>query len=274
MTETNTLNARWQRLVQRLMDKETPLKGDTDTSLLQRDVEHLVAAITGMPDTVLTDKECQARLPEYITAEVSGLDVAQLYPEVKRHLERTPQLEAEYVALLDAAMEEDEQEGVLPAPTKRPDLSFLPARLPISLPAYSKWLTREVLQQRAPTWIEDLEVVAQVFFERVAALGKNIHLNAQWAPTLGVGNGEITSPLQILAVTYFATLSLIATLSPAEQRAVTTESLLPVAEQEAMNAAHQLGLSDQSARDIATTYAPLVARHASHLVTVAATATV
>ena len=216
---------------------------------------HLARAVAGVQDQVMSCEACQAWLPSYVDAEVGGLAVGRLYPEVKRHLDLCADCETEYLEMLELALVEDAGElpalGALPAPY----LAFLP---PLSLPEYVRDLTEELIARKAPHLMAEVQAIADVFFERVAALGERFTPQAGLAPVLGPGD-ETTEALQILAATYVATQSVVADLSPREIEAqARTGQLTGSLRHRAEQVARDLGLSSREAQAFAEEYAELV----------------
>ena len=108
------------------------------------DLRLLARALLANADAELDCQACRDLLPEYIEAELLGLDAAGRYPAVRTHLLLCDDCPTEYLAQLDLARRLVRDE--LPAPPSRPapDLSFLrPARPPAPVPANpAAWWTR------------------------------------------------------------------------------------------------------------------------------------
>lgn len=104
-----TLAARWRAMAEAYAAQQ--LGTQRGRALIER--------IAGVEDTTMSHEECLAALPEYITAELSGLNVARKYPEVQYHLERCPTCEEEYAELLtiEMALAPAERDIKVPQPT-------------------------------------------------------------------------------------------------------------------------------------------------------------
>jgi hypothetical protein len=241
------LEARWARLRDRLTG---PDPADVPDDLL-----HLARAVAGVEDPNMTCEECQAWLPSYADAEVGDLAAAELYPEVKRHLDLCANCEAEYVAMLELALAEDA--GELPMPERFPvlNLSFLS---PMTLSDYVRALAEELVEEKLPHLKDELRIVADVFFERIAALGEGFRLQAGLAPALGLGDSEVTGSLQILAATYVATQVVVTDLSAhAIEEQAQTGRLSETLRRQAEQAARDMGLGSKEAQTFAGQYAEL-----------------
>ncbi len=87
---------------------------------------HLIQAIAKVKHPLVTCTVCQTQLPSYVEAEVSGLAVSRMYPDVKQHLDLcNTDCVAWYLDMLEMTLLEDT--GLLPTPKHipRPDLTFL-----------------------------------------------------------------------------------------------------------------------------------------------------
>lgn len=262
MAEQSNPEARWQRVLERLealTPTESPSQPENPEMTLRQDIRHLVRGVMAVPDDTISDEACRQLLPAYVEAELQGLDAAALYPAVKRHLELSPDLEEEYIALLEIGLAEERGELpndlILPAAAS---LSFLPPLTEVpSLAEYVRSLVFDLARLRAPEWLDELEVISESFFRRIKALGNPVRLDARLAPTLGIESGDALSPLEMLATTYFATQALIyegATTPP------NNEALHKNAQQEAIQTAQLLGMQAGAARTLAEEYAHLVLR--------------
>ncbi len=264
MSEQNTnLDARWQRLLANL--------GHADADAEMRELSHLVRGITSEPDAMMTEDASRALLPAYIEAEMNGFDAITLYPDVERNLSLSPALEAEYFDLQDMALVEEMNRLPDVSHLAAPDLSFLPTETAtVSLPDYVYSLAEKLATAIDPDLIDDLEMVVDLFFERVEALGKQFRLEALFVPTFGPGDDEI-SALQLLGLAYASTESLVSELSPEEiDSQAQTDQLMRNAEQRAVSSAEKVGLSATQAQTIAARYAQLIARDADTLEALAA----
>jgi hypothetical protein len=252
----------WETIRERLPQVE---------STLPPEVAHLLRAVAGAPHDDLACEECQAWLPTYVDAEMGGLPVGTEYPEVKRHLDLCPICMAEYLELLGLAMEAEA--GMLPTPLEfgQPDLSFLPMPVPIpalaeplptlSLPDYVRSLARQILATIAPSRLDDLSDIADLFFEYVDAQRARFALDAGFASTLSHlgGASEGPSALEVLAASYLATDSLAKTLSSEGLEAQKASGeLRETVSTHASRAAQALQLDEEQSQAFAEQYADLM----------------
>jgi len=248
--------SRWQRLKERLAGLDQTAGSD--------ELLHLARAVAGVGDPAMTCEECQSWLPGYVDAEVSGLAVGQLYPDVKRHLDLCSECEAEYLEMLELALAEDAGEIPVPERLPTPDLAFLspaPVPIPVSLPDYVRSVAEKVATLLAPRLLSDLQAISDIFFERVAALGGRFSLGPAFAPALGFGAGDVPEALKVLAATYAATQTLIEDLSPHEIAAqARAGQLRETLHRQAEKAAREARLSPQAARAFAERYAEVAGR--------------
>jgi len=115
--------------------------------------QHLLArAVVGGQEDALPCAECQARLPRYVIAQLDGVDVAEIYPQVARHLQDCPtcaELAAEVRSTLALT---DEGRLVEPASWPTFDLSFLP---PVKEPPVVRDLWRARVSSQVRTWMDE-----------------------------------------------------------------------------------------------------------------------
>lgn len=244
------LEARRQRLRERL--------GELDSATVPDELLNLARAVAGVEDPEMTCEDCQAWLPSYVDAEVGGMPAGEEYPAVHRHLNLCADCEAVYLEMLDLALAEEAGELPIPEHFPQPDLGFLPApALPVVVQAW----TEAVVDAVAPRLSDELQVIADVFFERVRALGDQFRLKPSLAPTLGFGGGETTEALQMLAATYATTQAIVTDLSPAEiEEQAQAGQLAETLRRQAEQAAHDLNLDPEQAQTFAEEYAELVSR--------------
>ncbi len=93
---------------------------------LPPEIEHLIRASRGLADGDFKCSEAELWLPRYIQDEVDDLNVAALYPRLRRHLNLCATCVAEYLDLLDIALASKRGELSVPPWISPPDLSFLP----------------------------------------------------------------------------------------------------------------------------------------------------
>ncbi|MCB0197744.1 MAG: hypothetical protein KDJ65_37715, partial [Anaerolineae bacterium] len=73
-----------------------------------------------------------------------------------------------------------------------------------------------ILKSLAPTGLGELDIFGDVFFERIAEVGRDIRLTPQRASALGFGSEGAPLWLRTLAATYETTRRLAESYSPAE----------------------------------------------------------
>jgi hypothetical protein len=208
----------------------------------------------------MTCDECRSWLPGYVDAEVGGLAVAQLYPDVKRHLDLCSECAGEYLEMLELALAEDAGEIPVPERLPTPDLAFL-SPVPVSLPDYVRSVAEKVATLLAPRLLSDLQAISDIFFERVAALGGRFSLGPAFAPALGFGAGDVPEALKVLAATYAATQATVEGLSPQEIAAQAgAGQLRETLRRQAEEAAREARLGPQAARAFAERYAEVAGR--------------
>jgi hypothetical protein len=230
---------------------------DADLATMPSELLCLAQAVAGVEDQEMTCDECRAWLPSYVDAEVGGLAVGG-YPEVKRHLDLCSDCEAEYLEILELALVEDAGElpeaGALPVP----DLAFLPTP---SLSGYVHNLAESLVAATEPGLLTDLRAIADVFFERVAALGSQFTLERGWAPALGFGADEVPEALKLLGATYAVTKAVVDGLSPEEiEVQAGSGKLRETLRHRAEKAAQDVGLGSQQMEGFAKQYAELASR--------------
>lgn len=152
--------------------------------LCRRRLVRLSQAVLSQQTDRLTCDQCQARLPDYVQAQIEGRDPARLSPEVRDHLALCPHCQRLYRDLLE--IDDLILTGGLPEPTtySPPDLSFLKR---LRVPERFGEITRRGAywaQSRARALVVDMGT----FFQ---ALGR------QPAPALAV-RGEEYEPGEML----------------------------------------------------------------------------
>lgn len=168
----------------------------TDGTDIPEEVLHLVRAVADVDDPVMTCEECQEWLPSYVDAEIGGLDVGQLYPEVKRHLDLCGDCINEYLEMLDWGVAEDEAGWQMAAAPTAPDLSFLPP-LPIttstptvSYSEYIRSLAQSIVQSLAPQRIREFKTMADMFLKRLKVVGEDYAFKPTPVLSSGPNSGQ------------------------------------------------------------------------------------
>ncbi len=182
----------------------------------------LGTAVWESTDTTVTHIECLSGLPEYIEAEVAGELVAQLYPNIKHHLDWCETCASEYLDLLEVALAE--QRHALPKleTTVAPDLVFLTQAQPkhTATPAVTlnelvlQW-ARALIERLDPEHLLELAAIAPPFFQQARAVRESVE--PYQVNLLGMGAGtNASSTLSTLTACYAATHELVDEVSQAE----------------------------------------------------------
>jgi hypothetical protein len=210
-------------------------------------------------DDKAAHKECVAALPAFVSAEVEGQRVAELYPETQRHLDRCSSCAAQYVDLLQVAMADVgnalPHPGVVPAP----NLSFLTP--PVAMRKLVLESAERVLTKLSPQPVTGLQIIADVFFEEVQALGGRFTLQA-----MEVRGAESGMALEALALSYVATESLVSTVTTQEvDEGIRSGIFEQAVETRAYNAGLEIGLDSATASMLAKEFAAQVAKYPASL---------
>ncbi len=203
-----------------LQDQLTRLRARLAASESTDPLMHLARAVAGVEDPALSHEECETQLPTYVDEEVAGLKVAQLYPEVKHHLELCNRCAALYLDMLELALAEAAGQIPLTEPVPAPDLSFLPAVSFVEL-AKGKVLeiTRGILAKLAPAGIGELDIFGDIFFERLGEVGRDFILTPRSVSALGFSSEGAPLWLRTLVATYETTRRLAESYLPEEIQA-------------------------------------------------------
>lgn len=249
MTDREKNDFDWQRLKNRL--------ARLDPTTVPDELLHLARAVAGVHDQTITCEECRAQLPSYVDAEVGGLAVGQLYPQVKHHLDLCLDCEMEYLEMLELALIEDAGELPVPETLPAPVLSFLP---PLSFVETAREMvtrvTERVLAILAPDRLEELTIIGDTFFARVEELGGRFSLRQAPAVALSLGAEEVSMALLSLAASYEATRRIAETFTAQEIQAhADQENLADILAQVAEKVARETMMSRKEARVFAQIYA-------------------
>lgn len=243
------MEARWQRLQERL--------SSADTSNISQEVLHLVRAVAGVADPVMTCDECEDWLPSYVDAEIGGLSVGKRYPKVKRHLDLCTDCSTDYLQMLEWALEEEAIESHSVARIPTPNLSFLPPLTPVvppvSLLDYVRSLVEELIGSLVPKRIGELQRMGDMFFRRIEAAGPTFAF--QPTPVL---SGE-PNTVQYLVVTYGTTQKLAQEWSMSDvEHAIASRTLSERVREYAEEEARRHGFRKEDAKGFAEQYAEVV----------------
>ena len=205
-----------------------------------------------IPDETFTHEEAQAMLPDYVTDELLGRPVRELYPRLHRHLLHCQQCSAMY-----AAMIADVEEVVpLSVAIPQPDLSFLSETKLDTILKDVRGATKEALQSVVasawPQLQDELKMVTRVFFRQVDQFGDNFILQPNAARAMGFGSGDAPLSQIIAAATYRSNLALVEKYKRA--KAPTRQALAQEAETIAKDAARSMGLSEAEKTQFLSSY--------------------
>lgn len=236
-----------------------------------RELRRLAQALTNQPDSHLTCAACEEALAAYVDDEISGVDVARKYLEVKHHLDLCENCASIYVRLLQLAWEMERRPQPLPAPETALDLSFLPhLTFQEMVRECVSALAEELTAILAPQEMDVLKIIRDAFFARVAAFGGQFTLREGAQVALGF-DSEAAEGLRILATTYIATLE-VARESPAiTQEQMEEAQWAHALRQRVENLARGMGMSHEQARTFAQRYAELVTSRPEMLIELTAT---
>lgn len=238
------MEARWQRLEERL--------SGTDMSHIPAEVLHLARAVAGVEDPVMTCETCQEWLPTYVDDEISGLDVAKLHPDVKRHLDLCADCAPEYLEMLDWGLAEEAGWQSAPVSVSTPDLSFLPPIKKVPLLDYVRSLAEEVILSVAPKRKREFQMMADMFFKRLSQSGPRSKF--QYTSVLS----SEPNAMQFMATTYQTTQKLAEwsdwEIETKTRRGTLRESVRERAEEEA----RRQGFRKEDAQLFAEQYAEMV----------------
>jgi hypothetical protein len=184
--------------------------------------------------------EAQAQLPTYVAAEARGVNVAQRFPQLTRHLHHCDECAALYVELLELER-------------KPPVIAHVP---PLDMAVIKQArrrrvieATREILGTILPKQLPRLQPVADAFFLKLEQLEDQFSLREAPQMALAAGAGEGTLALRFLAATFVATQELDAQLTPEKVKTLAAEGRLSsVIHQAATSAAQQMKLGRHTNR--------------------------
>ena len=219
-------------------------------SKLPQDIRRLAKAVFDETDDDLSHQDCLATLPAYIETEMEGARIASQFPKVKQHLDTCAECAEEYAQLLEITLAE--RAGQISAVSiPIPDLTFLP----LTLAEFAKQKAAKILAAFAPAQQQDLETIAEVFFERLNSLGGKFILQPQSVQALGLGATGENQVLAILAVTYAATEAIVDTLTAAQIASLDQNQLRARIEEQANTAAKAIQVEPKLAKKITAQYA-------------------
>jgi hypothetical protein len=224
------------------------------------EIARLGKALWDEEDDALGHEECITALPAFVTAEADGLRVAELYPDIKRHLDRCDNCAAQYVDLLQLALAQVGDALPQPVAVPAPDLSFLDDRPAALRDSVLKW-AQQILAALAPGQLPGFQLVADVFFEEVGALGGKLSLQA-----MTVRGQEEGAVLAALALSYATAQSLASTITFDQLREWSNTGTLQQAVQAcALSAAQEISLDPETASTFAREIAAQVANDPASL---------
>lgn len=220
----------------------------------------------------LAHDECLDALPQFVDDEIAGERVAEMYPDVKHHLDRCDSCAAEYAELLDGALAE--QQELLPTPQTLPppDLSFLAPAKPATAPPPSVSLRELVLEwaralvaKLAPGEEHNLGNIAETFFSRVQ-LPQTFEPRPHTAREEDLATRYASPALLILSASYATTQMICDEITITQLEDWSSQGTLRLElEARAAATAQRLGIERAPALQFATAYAAQASRDFTHL---------
>lgn len=217
-------------------------------------IDRLFRAVGGDHDPIQCE-ECRALLSRYVQAEIEGEDARHLYPQVASHLDGCIECDGIYAEMVDIAV--SEERGELPEVQDYPEFN-----LPLVLRL--RRLTRQIARA-AMSWVDqrqvdDVDVVAQVFFERLAGTTERLTLQPSALP-LGLGNND-TLALPFVMASYYAMQSFLAKYTLSDIEALRdTNALEKVLNEFAIEEVKRYNLQDKSYEVFVKTFVEQVLSH-------------
>jgi len=208
-----------------------------------------------IPDEAFTHKEAQAILPNYVTDELLGRPVRDLYPRLHRHLLHCQQCTAMYAAMIADVAEDPPLASGFP----QPDLSFLSPYPNFGLNeilADVRGATREALREIiVSTWPQlqnEFMMVTRIFFRQVDQFGESFILQPNAARALGFGSEDVPLSQKLIATIYKSNMALKERYEMAERPS--GAELSQEAKTIADNAAQGMGLSGEERELFVSSY--------------------
>lgn len=112
-----------------------------------------------LDDETYTHAQAEQELPSYVTDELRGQPVAELYPLLNRHLLHCEDCADLYVFLLA-----DQSQELAPVIVPVPSLKFLRA---LQRRRFIERATEAILNKLHPAGLAELSIIAEVFFDQV-----------------------------------------------------------------------------------------------------------
>ena len=237
---------------QRQRDDTQPSRADVPN--IPPEVLHLVRVVADVEDTVMTCEACQMSLLSYVDDEIGGLDVARLYPDVKRHLDLCSDCMKEYVEMLEWGLAED----AAWQPVEMPILT--PAQPKVSLPDYVRSVAEELISVLIPKRIGRFQEIADEFFERLSSAGESFVLQPRRVLS------RKPNPTQFLVAAYATTQSLVQEWSISQvETEIRHGTLLASVREQAEKEARKQGFRKKEAQRFAKQYAEIVCQEPAEL---------
>ncbi len=199
--------------------------------------------------------QCRERLPDYVEAESEGQDAAQLYPQVRQHLEICLACQKQYADQLTLARQEASNELPQLAQSPRFDLSFLPSR---RSPAFEQTVyesAKRILQSARPDYVAELEAVRDRLLEILDNLADRLSLQAPaTVPALGFAD-QVPAARWVVATLIGLEKARAAATREEIERLKSANKLREFLSSRAQEAAQQAGLGRGDARKFASAFA-------------------
>ncbi len=224
-----------------------------DRQHLSSRLRHLRQVIAGVQESQEACNQCRKLLPDYVDAESEGHNAAQLYPQVRQHLETCLACQGQYADQLDMVRLEATNQLPQLAQTPRFDLSFLPQPV---LPAQMVYdSARAILQSAYSKYVPDLELAKDRLITIFSNLISQLQpLQISSPQTLGFA-GETTS-IQWAVATLIGLDKIRTSISREEiERLKASGELHKFLSSIAQDAAKQAGIKNREAHKFAETFA-------------------
>jgi hypothetical protein len=224
-------------------------------SLRRKRLERLARLVTGSQDNTAC-AECRKQLPDYVETESAGQDAAELYPQVRQHLETCLECQQLYAEQLDIARLEATDALPQLAQTPHFDLSFLPRpKLDLAHLVYES--TEAMLRAARSVHLDELVIIRDTVIERLNDLASQLgQLGPLKTPALVLGFTEPIPAAQWATATLIALQAVRARSSVEEIEGLKASGeLIRFLSSFAKEAAKQAGLEGQEQNRFADAFA-------------------
>lgn len=204
-----------------------------------------------VPDASYSHEQAEQDLPDYVSDELLGRQVARLYPALHRHL-----LQCETCAEMHAGMVAAFDEAPIDIAIPAPRLDFLP---PIDWRKKLLSTVGEILRRLKPKPTEPLDSIAEIFFAQIDQ-GRDVRPSrgGVLVPTFAFGGGDAPITLRVLAATYIANQMLASRYGSLEQAAAGLPAVTSEITALAMAAAKEAGIARKERQGFVDAYLALL----------------